>query len=190
MNTVSSDYPASDLRVCDADRDRALCELTQAFQVGRITAGEFDERSEQALGARTGKDLTVLVADLPRDSDRAGTSAFRHAHHKIAAWTVVSASAAAAIPLAAVALTNALSHPVAKHYDRALAREILASMGLKVRLPPPPPPPGFDWVGTMTPAAVAVLLVAVIVVVLRIALAPAGASNAHHVASFHCDVTS
>jgi uncharacterized membrane protein len=63
MNTAIRNYPAGDLRVSDADRDRALRELSEAFQAGRITADEFDARSEQALGARTGKELTCLLAD-------------------------------------------------------------------------------------------------------------------------------
>ena len=53
MNTATRDHPAGDLRVCDADRDRAPRELSEAFGAGRITAGEFDQRSEQALGARS-----------------------------------------------------------------------------------------------------------------------------------------
>lgn len=59
-------YPRGDLRVSDADRDRAVSELSEAFQAGRLTMEEFEERSGQALGARTGKDLTRLLADLPR----------------------------------------------------------------------------------------------------------------------------
>src|SRR5580658_11339063 len=58
-------YPPGDLRVSDAERDRALSELSEALQVGRITAGEFDQRSGQVLGARTGKELTAPLADLP-----------------------------------------------------------------------------------------------------------------------------
>ncbi|MBV9451364.1 MAG: DUF1707 domain-containing protein [Streptosporangiaceae bacterium] len=50
----------------DADRDRAISELSEAFQAGRLTMEEFEERSGQALGARTGKDLTKLLTDLPR----------------------------------------------------------------------------------------------------------------------------
>jgi hypothetical protein len=169
MNTATKDYPAGDLRVSDSDRDRALRELSEAFQDGRITASEFDQRSGQALGARTGNDLTVLLNDLPHDRALADTSARRQALRKLAARIVIGASAAAATPLAALAVTNALSHPARPHYDRALAREILARMGLKVPLPPPPPAPGFDWVGTVTPAAIAVILVAVIIVVLRVA---------------------
>jgi Domain of unknown function (DUF1707) len=166
MNTATRDYPAGDLRVCDADRDRALRELSEAFQAGRITAGEFDQRSEQALCARTGKELTVLLADLPHDRACAHTTARRQGHRELAAWIVIGASAVTAISLAAVAVTNALSHATPDHYNRELAQQILARMGLKV---PPPPAPGFDWAGTITPTAIAVLLVVVIIVVLRVA---------------------
>jgi hypothetical protein len=169
MNTAARDYPVGDLRICDADRDRALCELSEAFQVGRITADEFDQRAQQALRARTGKELTVLLADLPYHRARADTTVPRKAHCELATWTVIGTSAAAATSLAALAITNALSHAAPQHYDRRLAQEVLARMGLKVPLPPPPPAPGFDWVGTVTPAAIAVLLVAVIIVVLRVA---------------------
>jgi hypothetical protein len=169
MNTATSDYPAGDLRVCDADRDRALCELSEAFQVGRITAGEFDQRSQQALAARTGKELTALLTDLPNDRARAQATVPAKAHCQLAAWTVIGTSAAAATSLAALAITNALSRPAPQHYDRRLAEEVLARMGLKVPVPPPPPAPGFDWAGTITPAAIAVLLVVVVIVVLRTA---------------------
>ena len=67
MDTVTPDYLAGDLRVSDADRDRAISELSGHFQAGRLTADEFDERSGQALQARTGKQLAALFADLPRD---------------------------------------------------------------------------------------------------------------------------
>jgi uncharacterized protein DUF1707 len=64
---VENVTPAGDLRVSDADRDRAISELSEHFQAGRLTADEFDERSGQALQARTGKELAVLFADLPGD---------------------------------------------------------------------------------------------------------------------------
>lgn len=67
MDSVTSDYPAGDLRISDADRDRAISELSEHFQAGRLTLEEFDERSGQAVQARTGKELAVLFADLPRD---------------------------------------------------------------------------------------------------------------------------
>ncbi len=67
MDTVTPDCLAGDLRVSDADRDRAISGLSEHFQAGRLTADEFDERSGQALQARTGQQLAVLFADLPRD---------------------------------------------------------------------------------------------------------------------------
>lgn len=58
-------YPPGDIRVSDADRDRALAELSEHFQAGRLTAEEFEERSGLALRAKTGNDLRTLLADLP-----------------------------------------------------------------------------------------------------------------------------
>jgi DUF1707 SHOCT-like domain len=165
MSTATRNYPAGDLRVCDADRDRALCELSDAFQAGRLTADEFDQRSRQALGARTGKELMALLADLPPGHGGAEASSPCQARREVATRIVIGTSAAAATSLAALALTNALSHPGPRHYDRRLAQEVLARVGLKVSLPAHLPAPGFDWVGTITPAAIAVLLVAVIIVV-------------------------
>jgi hypothetical protein len=72
VDTVIPGYSAGDLRVSDADRDRAISELSEHCQAGRLTADEFDERSSQALQARTGKELAVLFADLPRG--RAGVT--------------------------------------------------------------------------------------------------------------------
>jgi hypothetical protein len=167
--TTARDYLVSEQRVSDADRDRALRELSDAFQAGRITADEFDQRSQQALGARTGQDLTALLADLPYDSGRAEAVARRRICVGTAARLVAALSASAAVSLMVLAVTNALSHAAPVHQNRALAREILARMGLKVALPPPPPAPGFDWAGTITPAAIAVLLVAATIVVLRVA---------------------
>jgi hypothetical protein len=45
MDTDDRGFPRGDLRVSDADRDRALAELSAAVQAGRITAGELDQRS-------------------------------------------------------------------------------------------------------------------------------------------------
>jgi hypothetical protein len=67
VDTVIPGYSAGDLRVSDADRDRAISELSEHCQAGRLTADEFDERSGQALQARTGTELAALFADLPRD---------------------------------------------------------------------------------------------------------------------------
>ena len=58
-------YPAGHIRVSDADRDAVLAELSEHYQAGRLTTDEMEERTAQALAAKTGSDLTGLLADLP-----------------------------------------------------------------------------------------------------------------------------
>jgi Domain of unknown function (DUF1707) len=154
------DYPSGELRASDADRDRALAELSEAFQVGRITADELDQRSARVLRARTGKELTAPLADLPLElAPAARSGALERAHRVLAARIAMGASAAAATGLAAVAATNALSNgPDLQR--RELAREVLARMGLSIRIPSAP---GFDWAGAIVPGALAVALVVLIV---------------------------
>ena len=65
MDSVTKDHPASSLRLSDADRDRAVAELSEHFQAGRIAADELDDRVGRALQARTVADLAPLFADLP-----------------------------------------------------------------------------------------------------------------------------
>jgi len=48
-----------------ADRDRTMDVLKAAFTEGRLTKGEFDDRTARVLAARTYADLNALVADLP-----------------------------------------------------------------------------------------------------------------------------
>lgn len=69
VDSVTRDYPPGDLRLSDADRDRAVAELSEHFEAGRLTAEELDERTGRALRARTGKELADLFADLPRHQD-------------------------------------------------------------------------------------------------------------------------
>jgi hypothetical protein len=166
METATRTYPAGDLRASDADRDRAVAELSEAFQVGRITADELEQRSAQALGARTGKQLTALFTDLPSDHARATRTDDRERARVVATCTVMAASAAASISLAAVALSNALSTGPSlaeREARRELAQQILNREGISITVPLPPAA-GFDWAGTVTPAVFAVLLVALIVV--------------------------
>jgi hypothetical protein len=59
-------FPSGHLRVSDAERDRAISDLSEHFQAGRLTMEEFEERSDQALHAKTYADLAVLFHDLPR----------------------------------------------------------------------------------------------------------------------------
>jgi hypothetical protein len=66
MDAAASSPPApGDLRVSDADRDRALAALSEHYQAGRLTLEEFEERSEQTLKSKTAGELTGLFTDLP-----------------------------------------------------------------------------------------------------------------------------
>ena len=133
MDGVDRGFPPGHLRVSDADRERALSELGEALRVGRITAGEFDERSGQALRSRTGKELTALLADLPL----AGPAATCHTvqgsgSHVFAVRAVMGASALAATLLFVKAVLDALS-------------------------------PGDQPADTLSPAAIAVVLVGLVI---------------------------
>lgn len=66
MSTATKGYPSGSMRVSDADRDRAIAELSEHYQAGRITTEEFEDRSGRALRARTTADLADLFTDLPR----------------------------------------------------------------------------------------------------------------------------
>jgi hypothetical protein len=166
MQTATSNFPPGDLRVSDADRDRAVSGLSEAFQVGRITAEEFGQRSGQALAARTGKELTALLADLPLDRVPAVRTGALGRARVAGTWIVMAASAAAAIPLAAAALSNALSTGpslAVREARRALAQQVLAHQGITISVPLPPAQ-SFDWAGTITPAVFAILLTGLIAV--------------------------
>src|SRR5215467_13281962 len=53
------------LRASDADRDRALAELSDGFIQGRLSHDTFARRVEVALRARVTGELRSLVSDLP-----------------------------------------------------------------------------------------------------------------------------
>ena len=166
METAARNYPPGDLRVSDADRDRAVSELSEAFQAGRISADEFGQRSGQALAARTGKELTALLADLPLDRAPVVRTGGLERARVVGTWVVMAAAAAGAIPLAAAAVSNGLSTGpslAVREARRALAQQVLAHQGITVSVPLPPAQ-GFDWAGTITPAVFAVLLIGLIAV--------------------------
>jgi len=141
MGTDARGFTPGDLRVSDAERDRALSELSEAYQAGRITAEEFDERSTVALRARTGKELTAPLADLPPGREPvsaapAGTASSRRAGGYLLPRLTIGGSLTA-ICFGGIAVSNALR-------------------------------PGVEWTaGVLTPAVVAVLCV-VLVTVLRV----------------------
>jgi hypothetical protein len=135
-------FPPGEMRVSDADRDRALSELGEAFRVGRITADEFDQRAGQVLSSRTGKELTSLLADLPVERVAAGTVASRQAGRAPASRVFVGASVGAAC-FTLVALN-------------ALRPGPMAGQGISIPLPPSQ---GFNWAGAIIPGSIAIVLV-------------------------------
>jgi hypothetical protein len=161
-------FPPGDLRVSDAERDRAVAELSKAFQVGRITADEFDERSGQALRARTGRELIALLADLPaedlppEDLPAVPAVAPAPAGRGLPVRGVMTASAIAATVLTLGAIANALGPPGPTIQQQELMRAFAAQHGMPI--PPFTPPGSVDWAASLVPAGIALLLVALIVV--------------------------
>jgi hypothetical protein len=147
MSSDARGFPPGKQRVSDGDRDKALCELSEAYQVGRITADEFDGRSMQALNARTGEELAVLLADLPPvDGPVAAVTAIpRRAGSYLVSRLTVGASLTA-ICFGGVAVMNAQR-------------------------------PGVGLSVVLTPAAVAVLCVVLVIVLQTRAHAGAGGAR-------------
>jgi hypothetical protein len=62
---MTGNYLPAEMRASDAERDAVVSDLSEHFQAGRLTADEFQERTGQALAARTLGELGALMADLP-----------------------------------------------------------------------------------------------------------------------------
>jgi hypothetical protein len=172
MDLDARGFPVGNLRVSDADRDRALTELSEAFQVGRLTADEFDQRSGEVLAARTGKELTALLVDLPVVRAPADTGFADIGSANIVAAPpgnrVLSAryhprfafgASVAAACFSVVAVVGALNRGPSLQ-QREFFQEAMARQGVLVPLPPAQ---GFNWVGTITPGVIAVLLIVLII---------------------------
>ena|ERR1700728_1224785 len=65
MNTAQDRYRIPQLKASDADREAVVAALSEHFQAGRLTTEELEERTGQALTARTVGELDALTADLP-----------------------------------------------------------------------------------------------------------------------------
>jgi transposase InsO family protein len=65
VNAMTRNYLPAEMKASDSDRDAVVSDLSEHFQAGRLTAGEFDERTGRALAARTWGELRDLLADLP-----------------------------------------------------------------------------------------------------------------------------
>ena len=55
----------ADLRVSDAERTEVADLLSQHYGDGQLDQAEFDQRLDQAMQAKTYRDLSGLFADLP-----------------------------------------------------------------------------------------------------------------------------
>ncbi len=55
----------SDLRISDAERAEVADLLATHYGDGRLDQAEFDQRLDQAMRAKTYRDLSGLLADLP-----------------------------------------------------------------------------------------------------------------------------
>jgi hypothetical protein len=131
MDADARNFPQGDLRVSDAERDRALSELSAAYQAGRITVDEFDRRSTQALSALTGKELASLLADLPFDRGPADpvpadTATPRRADSYLVSRLTIGASLTA-ICFGGVAVSDAL-HPGINNWTGVLALAAVAAL--------------------------------------------------------------
>jgi len=62
---VPTQEPVPSVRASDADRERAIDALIEAFAEGRLTTEELSARTEQAYQARTHAELATVSADLP-----------------------------------------------------------------------------------------------------------------------------
>jgi len=56
---------AADVRISDADRDRAVAFLRQHCTEGRLTLDEFSDRVGVVFGARTAGEIEMVTSDLP-----------------------------------------------------------------------------------------------------------------------------
>ena len=63
--------PDDSLRVSDAERDATLRLLGDHAAVGRLTLDELEQRSGQALAAKTRGELATLTSDLPQEGGQA-----------------------------------------------------------------------------------------------------------------------
>jgi len=163
MERAGWDYPTGDIRVSDADRDRAIGELSEARLAGRITADEFDERSGQAVAARTGKELTALLDDLP-----AGRAPVNRGDAPQRTGLVFPGRAIAAVTAAAMCAFAAIitTANVASPGPTASQQEFLRKMAASQGQPVPshfPATPAVDWVSVIKPAVIAALLVALVI---------------------------
>lgn len=62
---MSSSVPGDHIRVGTAEKDATAQVLNRAFEAGRLTPDELDERLEACFTAKTRGELATLTVDLP-----------------------------------------------------------------------------------------------------------------------------
>ena len=82
-------------RVGDADRDQCVDRLQMHFAAGRLDMGEFEDRVEKALVAKTQGDLDELDADCQRTKPSSPMTATKRAGACVAALAAIVALATA-----------------------------------------------------------------------------------------------
>lgn len=92
-----------ELRVGTAERSEVADALSQHFAEGRLDTMEFNERSEQAMTAKTRADLSTLLTDLPGHAPSPSTPTRRRWPPRVSsvavlAFLVVAAVWAASLP--------------------------------------------------------------------------------------------
>jgi hypothetical protein len=65
MNATQDRYRLPQMKASDAERDAVVTALSEHFEAGRLTSEELEERTGQALAARTVGELDELTTDLP-----------------------------------------------------------------------------------------------------------------------------
>ena len=73
-------YPDPNLRVSDAERAEAADRLSKHYSDGRLDQAAFNERLDQAMGAKTQSDLNGLFDDLPGTDASAAVAPRRRGH--------------------------------------------------------------------------------------------------------------
>lgn len=61
----ADERPPENVRIGDAERDRVIDVLRAHTAAGRLTLGEFSDRADSVLAARSRSDLDQITADLP-----------------------------------------------------------------------------------------------------------------------------
>jgi|SRR5215469_2222068 len=67
MSNAVSAPSGAEIRIGDAERHEVADRLARHFSDGRLDEAEFGERLDRAMRAKTMTDLSILLADLPRE---------------------------------------------------------------------------------------------------------------------------